>query len=81
VHPNFRLTFTVLHGVISQNADLFITTAVRTSNSTGTYLAFPAFIFVPACLGAVFFSAVNYCYDDRTEFGSICYLGPSKDVF
>jgi hypothetical protein len=30
--PKSRLTFTGLHGVISQKIVLFITTAVRTSN-------------------------------------------------
>jgi hypothetical protein len=34
VHPKRRLTFNGLHGVISQNIVLFITTAVITSNPT-----------------------------------------------
>jgi hypothetical protein len=32
--PNHRLTFTGLHGVISHTIELFIATAVRTSNPT-----------------------------------------------
>jgi hypothetical protein len=34
VHPKVQLTFNGLHGVISQKIELFITTAVRTSNPT-----------------------------------------------
>jgi hypothetical protein len=34
VPPKRRLTFNGLHGVISQKIELFITTAVRTSNPT-----------------------------------------------
>jgi hypothetical protein len=34
VPPKRRLTFNGLHGVISQKTELFITTAVRTSNPT-----------------------------------------------
>jgi hypothetical protein len=38
VTPKRRLTFTGLHGVISQKIVLFITTALRTSNPSSTYL-------------------------------------------
>jgi hypothetical protein len=37
VPPKRRLTFNGLHGVISQNIVLFITTAGRTSNPTAVY--------------------------------------------
>jgi hypothetical protein len=37
--PKRLLTFNGLHGVISQDLELLITTAVRTSNPTGDYLA------------------------------------------
>jgi hypothetical protein len=38
VPPKGRLAFTGLHGVISQKIELFITTAVRTSNPTFSVL-------------------------------------------
>jgi hypothetical protein len=34
IYPKHRLTFNILHGVTSQKTELFITTAVRTSNPT-----------------------------------------------
>jgi hypothetical protein len=38
VPPKCLLTFNGLHGVISQKIELFITTAVRTSNQFGLYI-------------------------------------------
>jgi hypothetical protein len=38
IPPKRRLTFNVLHDVISQNIDLFVTTAVGTSHNTEAVL-------------------------------------------